>query len=126
MELLEIVLFINKIKTYHEKEVFLKWLDIYEKRWSEFINDRTYSYDPNTSRRWWYTHKNLRSAFRLLKNSTNNMFHYLEDENIPKDTNGLEAEFTHLKQKLNAHRGLTRKRVVGFVSWYWFLKSKVK
>jgi hypothetical protein len=123
-ELLEIVLFINKIKTHNDKEIFLKWLERYENRWSNFINQRTYSKDSNSSKKWWYTHKNLRLAFRTLKSSTNNMFCYLDNPNIPKDTNGLEAEFTHLKNKLNAHRGLTRKRRINFVSWYWFLKSK--
>lgn len=124
IELLEIVSFINKIQTYHEKEVFIRWLDIYANRWLEFINNRTYSHDSSAPKKWWYTHKNLRSAFRLLNKSTKDMFHYLDNPDIPKDTNGLEAEFTHLKQKLNAHRGLTRKRVKGFVNWYWFFKSK--
>ena len=50
------------------------------------------------------------------------MFFYLENNSIPKDTNGLEAEFTFLKTKLNIHRGLKRSRRINFVNWYWYLK----
>ena len=124
-ELLEIVLFVNKISNHYEKDIFLKWLDRYEERWRSFINQKTYSKEPDIGRKWWYTHKNLRLSLRTLRSSTSNMFYYLDHPNIPKDTNGLEAEFTHLKLKLNAHRGLTRERRANFVSWYWFLKSKV-
>lgn len=123
-KLLEIVKFTNQIKTENEKRVFLAWLVRYENEWKTFINQKTYNTNPNIKKKWWYTHKNLRKAFRILKLSQNNMFFYLDNTNIPKDTNGLEAEFTHLKNKINAHRGLLQKRVINFVSWYWFFKSK--
>ncbi len=127
-DLLELVRCINKIANQREKEVFLKWLDNYEERNKDILNQRTYKKDGNVNSKdpektWWYTHKNLRLAFNTIKSSRNNMFFYLEDPNIPKDTNGLEAEFTHLKTKLNMHRGLSRKRRSNFVYWYWFLKS---
>lgn len=122
-DLLELTYFINQIKTHSEKQIFLSWLARYEKRWGEFLKQRTYATDPNSKKKWWYTHKNLRAAFRHIKTSTDNMFFYLDNEDVPKDTNGLEAEFTHLKQKLNSHRGLTRKRQENFVKWYLFFKS---
>ena len=123
-ELLIIVKLINQVTTNAEKKVFLSWLVRYENEWKTFINQKTDNTDPNIKQDWWYTHKNLRSAFRSMKLSVDNMFFYLDDVNIPKDTNGLEAEFTHLKNKINAHRGLSRKRVINFVNWYWFFKSK--
>lgn len=123
-ELLEIVKFTNQITTISEKRVFLRWLERYENEHKEFINQRTYNTNPYIQKKWWYTHKNLRRAFRILKTSQNNMFFYLANPNIPKDTNSLEAEFTHLKNKLNSHRGLSRKRLTNFVSWYWFFKSE--
>ena len=122
-DLLEVVLFINRIRTHNDKEIFLRWLKRYEKRYQAFINQRTYSLDPYSEKRWWYTHKNLRTAFRHLRSSTDNMFHYLNNPNIPKDTNGLEVEFSHLKTKLRAHCGLTRERRARFIRWYWSLKS---
>jgi len=116
--LLDLVKLINKIKTQNEKQIFLNWLDRFEKRYEVILKQRTYS-----GKNWWYTHKNLRLAFNTLKSSKNNMFFYLENVNIPKDTNGLEAEFTHLKTKLNMHRGLSKSRRESYVFWYWFLKS---
>lgn len=117
-DLLELVRIVNKIKTINEKQIFLNWLDRFEKRYEVILKQRTYS-----GKSWWYTHKNLRLAFNTLKSSKSNMFFYLENPNIPKDTNGLEAEFTHLKTKLNMHRGLSKYRRENYVFWYWFLKS---
>jgi len=59
----------------------------------------------------------------MIKSSLDNIFFYLDDQSIPKDTNGLEAEFTHLKGKINMHTGLSRNRRENFVAWYWYLKS---
>lgn len=123
-DLLFIAKHINKIKTNNEKTVFINWLNIYEKRYSNFLNQRTYHVDPNGKRSWWYTHKNVRKAFRHIKTSLDNMFFYLDDSKIPKDTNGIESEFTYLKSHLRRHRGLTRKRQEYYVNNYWKLKSR--
>lgn len=123
IDLLEMTRFLNKIKTKNDEDIFLKWLDRYENRYIDLLKQRTYSTDPNSTKTWWYTHKNIRAAFRHIKLSTNNMFFYLENNQIPKDTNGLEAEFTHLKLKITSHRGLTRNRQENFVNWYCFFKS---
>jgi hypothetical protein len=117
-DLLELVRCVNKIKTLNDKQIFVKWLLRFEKRYELTLKQRTYD-----NKTWWYTHKNLRLAFNTLKSSQNNMFFYLGNSNIPKDTNGLEAEFTHLKTKLNIHRGLSKNRKENYVFWYWFLKS---
>ena len=116
--LLEIVKLVNKVKISNEKQILIKWIHRYEKRFESILKQRTYS-----GKKWWFTHRNLRLAFNTIKSSTNNMFFYLDDNNIPKDTNGLEAEFTHLKTKLSMHRGLSRYRKESYVFWYWFLKS---
>lgn len=131
-QLLEIVLLINQIKNKKEMNIFVKWIERYENKHIKFINNKTYAkyaqipqVDIKTGKpkTWWYTHKSLRLAFVHLKSALPNMFFYLENENIPKDTNGLEAEFTHLKTKLKSHRGLTRDRQMKYVCWYWFQKS---
>jgi hypothetical protein len=83
------------------------------------------SLGKNRGKKWWYTHKNLRASFRTLIASLDNMFYYLDNENISKDTNGLEAEFTHLKTRLISHRGLTRENQINFTNWYWFFKSRL-
>lgn len=117
-DLLELVKFINKIHSLPDKQIFLKWFDRLVVRHEPILKQRTYF-----GKSWWYTHKNLRLAFNTINSSKNNMFFYLDNPNIPKDTNGLEAEFTHLKTKLNMHRGLSKSRREKYVFWYWFLKS---
>jgi len=125
-QLLDIVININQIKSQNDVIIFKLWLDRFEQRYYQLLNKRSYVKDTSSPKKWWYTHKNLRKCFRHLKNSLPNMFHYLENPDIPKDTNGLEAEFTHLKTKLNIHRGLKRYKRVQFINWYWYLKSTQK
>ncbi|MBI4999311.1 transposase [Candidatus Gottesmanbacteria bacterium] len=120
IRLLEIVKFLNQIKNQNEKEIWIKWLLRFERRYLKVINERTYAEDK---RHWWHTHKNLRRAFRTLRSSIDNLFLYLDFPDLSKDTNGLEAEFKHLEQKLSVHKGLTRKRKINFIKWYFFLKS---
>lgn len=117
--LLELVLLLNSIKTHDEKEIWLKWLERFEERYTDVINQKT----RGEGRHWWYTHRNLRRAFLTLKSTRNNLFLYLDYPQLPKDTNGLESEFSHLKQKLGAHRGMTRPRKINFIRWYFYLKS---
>lgn len=122
-DLLEISKYLNQITNTKEKGVFIKWLELYENRYKDFLNQRTYSNDKLSKKKWWYTHKNVRAAFRHVKTSLPNMFFYLDNPNIPKDTNGLEGGFTHLKSKVGSHRGLSNYRREYFVNWYWYLKS---
>jgi len=129
VELLQIARHLNTITSHYEKNIWLKWLDRWEKRHTDFIKEKTYSKEEKTKTGkpvWWYTHKNLRQAFRTLKTSENNAFLYLDNPNLSKDTNGLEAEFTHLKTKLRIHCGLKRQRRANFVKWYFYFRLMKK
>lgn len=122
-DLLALVNVIHQIDTLNDKRVFLMWFERYKAKYEATLNKRTYSTDPASKKKWWYTHKNVRKAFIHLKSSLPNMFFYLEDPAIPRHTNGLEGEFTHLETKLNMHRGLSRVRRKGFTFWYWYFQS---
>lgn len=124
-ELLEIVKQINNIKNHYEKNIWLKWFERFEKRNKETLNQKTYQ-NKEGKTTWWYTHKNLRRAYRTIKSSLPNLFLYLDCSNLSKDTNGLESEFSHLKRKLSLHRGLKRRRKINFVKWYFYLKSQTE
>mgnify|MGYP001209213885 CR=1 FL=1 len=123
-KLLEIVKFVNKIPNHDEKEIWIRWLFRFEDRYSDFINQRTYATTDDGKRTWWYTHRNVRKAFRHLRNSLDNMFLYLDHPGLSKDTNGLEAEFTYLKERIGKHRGLNRERKMNLVHWYFHFKSQ--
>lgn len=118
--LLELVKELTHIRTKAEKVVWLKWLERFEKRYGEVIDQRTYAAD---GRHWWFTHRNVRKAFRTLKTTTDHLFLYLDYPDLTSNTNCLEAEFTHLKQKLKIHNGLKRSRRVYFTHWYFYFKS---
>lgn len=59
-----------------------------------------------------YTHTRIRSAIRSIKNNLPYLFIYREikSANIPNTTNHLEGLFSHLKEKVKIHRGLSLNR----------------
>ena len=71
---------------------------------SQYLNEKTFY--PATER-YWYTHKLLRRSYLTIKRALPNMFHYIENNKIPNTTNGIEGFFSHLKNHLDLHRGLT-------------------
>ncbi len=119
-QLLELVKQLNKVTNHYEKNIWIRWFERWEERHKDFINQR--SYEPGT-RHWWFTHKNTRRVYRSLKTTLNHLFLYLDHQGLEKDTNGLEAEFTHLTDKLRIHHGLTRERRQNLVLWYFHFKS---
>ena len=113
---------ITRIKTQEQCGLWLlsfkQWCDeneIYVKR---------QSFNPE-SKRHWYTHKNLHAAYTLILKAIPNMFHYLNDEQIPATTNRLENYFGHLKEKLTLHRGLRLQAKRSFIKWYLHFKNSL-
>ena len=125
-QLLELVKQLNKITTHYEANIWLRWFERLTKRHESLIKERTYFKDDNGQTTWWSTHRNLRKVFRTIERSKDHLFVYLDYPNLPKDTNGLESEFSHLKTKLSIHRGLKRERKANFVKWYFYFKSTSK
>jgi len=78
-----------------------------------------------TKRKWWYTHGNLRRAWRLLTKDQDPFFVYQTNPKIPKSNNSLEGVNSQLKQKLGDHRGMKHSQQVSFAFWY-FTFSRVK
>jgi len=123
-DLLSVVQFLNQIQNHYEARIWLKWLSLWKERYEYLTKERTYATKDDGSRTWWYTHKSVRRAFRTLWYSQDHLFLYLNHIGLDKDTNSLEADFSHLKQKLAAHRGLKRRKKVAFVYWYFHFKSR--
>lgn len=123
-ELKEVVRELSKISSKYESEIWLKWLGRWEERHSDSIKQRSYGKKDNGKNTWWYTHKNLRATFRTLKFSIDHLFLYLDYEGLDKDTNGIESEFSHLKQKISMHRGLKMTRKLGAIYWYFHLVNQ--
>jgi len=91
----------------------LRW----EERYGSFLKTKTYAPEAAT-RSWWYTHGNLRRAWRLLTHDPHPLFVFLTNRLIPKTNNALEGVNSNLKQKLGNHRGMNIQRQTAFLSWY--------
>jgi len=123
---------LNGINTPKQRDKWIHELNLFGQRYKDLLNERTYgpinTYDR---RRWWYTHKNLRSAYRQLVKLVEDkqLFTYLEMTitdistgkfvPIPRTTNYVEGGInSRLRDLLKIHRGLTPVRQVRLVDWY--------
>jgi len=83
--------------------------------WKYFINEKT---SVTGTKYWYYTHKNVRSAYRSLESNRPYLFTYQKYSklNIPNTTNSPDGSFSQLKAKLAVHRGLRRDRRYKIIS----------
>lgn len=114
-ELRRLVLLILKIKTQNDRLYWTRELTKWYVTHKDYINEKTYN--PETQR-YWYTHKLLRRSYSTIRRALPNMFHYLNNPKIPSTNNGLEGFFSHLKNHLDIHRGLTTRNRINFIKWY--------
>ena len=98
---------------------FLGRLDDWKRRHNTFLKERTLKDGGG----WWYTHRNLRRVIYHIDHALPDMFVYLANTKIPKDSNGLEGRFTDLKHKFKTHRGLKKSKRENYLRWYIFTKN---
>ena len=83
------------------------WLKLFWRWWNRYqplLKERSYA---SNKRNWWYTHKHLRSAAVLIKNSLPDLFTYTKYRYIPRTTNLLEGGInSRLKDLIRRHRGM--------------------
>lgn len=89
---------------------FEQALDDWETQWKEILHERTLN--PIGQRKWSYTHRRLRSAFFSMKRNMPWLFTYQRHPSlsIPRTTNSCDGYFGHLKKRLGAHQGISKKR----------------
>ncbi len=87
-------------------------LSAWHAKWGTFIEEKTILEFSNNKKKWHYTHKKVRSAYRSLKTNLPHLFTYLKypELNMPNTTNDLDGSFSALKKKLAAHHGLRKDR----------------
>ena len=93
-----------------EKE-FEKHLERWRERWEEFLSERT-PCSCCKPKRWPYTHRKLRAAYRSLKTNLPYLFTFQKfpELHLPNTTNTLDGSFSHLKNQVGLHRGKTSAR----------------
>lgn len=114
------------VKTQTHKEVWITWLQCWYVFYGDLLTEKSYKENPLTGKlRWWYTHTNIRAAYRILTKDQDHLFVHLDHPQIPNTNNGLEGVNSNLKGKLTDHRGMKYPQQVSFVFWYLTLQ-KVK
>lgn len=95
-----------------DEATFTTALDAWHQKWGDYIEEKTVNEFLNGKKKWYYTHKKVRSAYRSLKTNLPYLFTYLKypELNIPNTTNDLDGSFSSLKKKLAVHHGLRRDR----------------
>jgi len=110
---------ITQIKTHEEKDAWLLWLATWEMCYGHVLKERSRPVDPTiTQRKWWYTHSNIRRAYRILTKDQHHLFEYLDHPEIPTTNNTLEGMNSNFKGKLHDHRGMKPPQQYSFLSWY--------
>ena len=120
VELRQLVLQLLKIKTENDRLYWIKQLEQWYKKYKSYLQERTFN---QATGKYWYTHKLLRRSYWTIKRALPNMFHYLSNTKIPPTTNGIEGFFSHLKNHLDLHRGLTLQHRIDFIKWYVYLSN---
>ena len=121
IELKHLVLLLLKIKSENDRQYWTMELEQWHQRHRLYLQEKTFNEQTG---RYWYTHKLLRRSFFTIKRALPNMFHYLSNPKIPATTNGIEGFFSHLKNHLDLHRGLTIKNRINFIKWYMYLSNE--
>jgi hypothetical protein len=101
-ELLQLV----KTLTFTTEKVFAHRLSIFVDKYRNFLNEKTTNLLTGES---FYTHKKLRSAVRSLQIHLHMLFTFERFPllRIPTTTNSLESHFSHIKDVVRIHRGLS-------------------
>src|SRR3989344_861304 len=71
---------------------------------NSLLNEKTY----HPSGDWSYTYDNIRSVIHTLSKYIDYLFTYEKDIKIPKTSNSCEGHFSHIKDVLRIHRGMSR------------------
>ncbi len=115
----------TRIKTKEEKRSWLAELIDWERIFGHRLRERTTN--PETGKKWWYTHGNLRRAWRLLTDDWQPFFVHLDHPLIPSSNNSLEGVNSQIKKRLGCHRGMKTPQQVSFLFWYLsFTRTKSK
>jgi hypothetical protein len=91
--------------TRQTEKSFVAALQEWHDRWWSLLAERTIAPD---GKHWWYTHRQLRAAYRSLNTNLPYLFNYQRypELRIPNTNNSLEGYFSRLKALLNNHHGL--------------------
>jgi len=65
----------------------------------------------------------VRRSFVHIRRALPDLFHYLDNPDIPKSTNALESFFGHIKTNPRLHRGISWEHFKNYIKWFLFFKN---
>jgi len=113
VELRKLFLRLSSIDTCLLRDEFLADVEAWECQFGQPIADK-----PGFGK----VFSDLKRARSMLLKALPNLFHYLEDTNLQKSTNGLEGYFSRMKKLYRNHCGLTRTE--NYCKWYFHFARK--
>lgn len=119
----------SSLMSIHSFEMAKAWndaFDVWQLGYIDKVKERSYPSDPTTSnKKWWYTHRNLRRTWTLLKNAQPNIWTFLRHPNCPRTTNALEGGINApLKDMIRRHRGWSLHTQKQAIKWYFFFRNQ--
>lgn len=112
-KLRNIFLTLTTVQTQEQKQTFLKSVDDWENNYGEKIKSK---------KETGWVFSDLKRARSMLLKALPNMFHFLDDPNIPRTSNLAEGYFSFMKSRYRDHRGLSREKRANFFNWFFILK----
>lgn len=100
----KVLLALAKTLSQTTPEKFLGRLRQFHIRYSLFLAEKTYHPDGS----WSYTHEGARRAYVSLVHWRDYLFTYLKHPGVPNTTNTCDGHFSHIKDIVRIHRGLTK------------------
>jgi hypothetical protein len=122
-ELYLLSLSLTQVWTRRQKRRWLRRFFRWQKKYQAYLNERSYGFKSSGRKYSWYTHKQLRSAYRLLYLALPDMFRYVGHYQVPRTSNLVEGGINvRLKELFYNHRGLPlwKKQILTA----YFLRSK--
>lgn len=106
---------VSCIHSIAERDLFLTKVWEWEKRYGPLLDTR-----QERGR----VFSDIKRARSMLLRALPNMFHYLDDPDIIRTTNGLEGYFSRLKNHYRQHRGLSKIKLHNYFDWYLYYVPK--
>lgn len=100
----QVLLAMAKTLTQTNETDFLRRLQFFHVKYSEFLSEKTTH--PDGSKSW--THEGARSAYMSFLHWREYLFTYKKYSGTPNTTNTCDGHFSHIKDVIRIHRGLCK------------------
>lgn len=101
-----IAISLTLVDTEENVREYFRQLQTWHEVFGAYLKEKSHPYPgSNSKRRWWYTHGNIRRAWRLMTTHPDTLFGFLTNPLIPKTNNSLEGVNRHLKRRAGMQKG---------------------